>query len=197
MPIRRPRSPKPALRHLAFLDGMVGADGPAFRSARAALLTLRLLDHWMMLGAAMAEPDSSALRETRAAVDATAADALASHASTGDTEMRDALGGIIDAIVALGAPDAQPVLPRLHALGVLLEHRGLPAQAADVFQTTSRLVDAAVQLDLAQESLVHQAQCLRQTGDHEWAEQALTKAGVLANRGVGRTRRAHRTLALA
>jgi hypothetical protein len=79
--------------------------------------------------------------------------------------MRDALGGIIDAIVALGAPDAQPVLPRLHALGVLLEHRGLPAQAADVFQTTSRLVDAAVQLDLAQESLVHQAQCLRQTGE--------------------------------
>lgn len=174
MPIRRPRTPKPSLRHLVFLETMArsSATSPQHPSAHATLLTLRLLDHWMTLGAALASPDATAHRATRLAV----------NALVFDPELRGTLGAVLDAIASLHEPDAQPLLPRVHALGLLLEGRGLHAQAGDVHQTTSRFVDASTQLGLAYESLMHLGVCLRHTGELEWAEQAFGNAAVLATR---------------
>ncbi len=174
MPIRRPRTPKPSLRHIVFLEAMAqtSASGPLQPGAHATFLTLRLLDHWIPLGAALASPDAPAHRATRLAV----------NAIVGDVGLRRALGAVIDAIAALREPDAQPVLPHLRALALLLEGRGLTAQAGDVHQTITRLVNSATQPDLAYESLMHLGQCLRQTGEFEWAEQAFGNASVLATR---------------
>ncbi len=174
MPIRRPRTPKPSLRHIVFLETMAqtSATSPLPSGAHATFLTLRLLDHWIPLGAALASPDAPAHRATRLAVNAIA----------GDVELRRALGAVIDAIAALREPDAQPVLPLLRALAMLLEDRGLTAQAGDVHETITRLVDSATQPDLAFESLMHRGHCLRQTGEFEWAEQAFGNASVLATR---------------
>lgn len=174
MPIRRPRTPKPSLRHIVFLEAMAqpSATGPLQHGAYATFLTLRLLDHWIPLGAALASPDAPAHRATRLAVNAIA----------GDLELRRALGAIIDAIAALREPDAQPALPHLRALAVLLEGRGLAVQAGDVHQTITRLVNKATQPDLAYESLMHLGHCLRRTGEFEWAAQAFGNAAVLATR---------------
>lgn len=104
------------------------------------------------------------------------------NAIAGDLELRRALGAIIDAIAALREPDAQPALPHLRALAVLLEGRGLAVQAGDVHQTITRLVNKATQPDLAYESLMHLGHCLRRTGEFEWAAQAFGNAAVLATR---------------
>lgn len=174
MPIRRPRTPKPSLRHIVFLEAMAqsSATGPLQPGAHATFLTLRLLDHWIALGAALASPDASAHRATRLAV----------NAIGDDVELRRALGAIMDTIAALHEPDAQPVLPTLRVLALLLEGRGLTAQAGDVHQAIARLVNSTTQPDLAYESLMHLGQCLRQTGEFEWAEQAFGNASVLATR---------------
>lgn len=174
MPIRRPRTPKPSLRHIVFLEAMTqtSATGPLQPGTHAIFLTLRLLDHWIALGAALASPDASAHRATRLAVDAVG----------DDVELRRALGAVIDTIAALREPDAQPALPTLRALALLLEGRGLTAQAGDVHQSIARLVNSTTQPDLAYESLMHLGHCLRQTGEFEWAEQAFGNAAVLATR---------------
>jgi tetratricopeptide (TPR) repeat protein len=180
MPIRRPRSPKPALRHLAFLETMADSDGasPIHRGAHASLLTLRLLDHWIALGAEMARPDATAHRATRDLV----------TALQDDAEMQSALGAIIDAIEALQEPDAQPVLPRVYALGMLFEQRGLLAQAGDGYATVARHVDSAAHLDLAFDAHMRHGYCLRHSGEFEWADQAYANAGMLATRDRDRIR---------
>ena len=77
MPIRRPRGPKPALRHVAFLEAAEQAmEGSGERrSLQAAFLTLRLLDHWMALGAEVASPTAQVFAATRDAIGAVDDDA--------------------------------------------------------------------------------------------------------------------------
>lgn len=180
MPIRRPRGPKPELRHVAFLESMTAAPegSTPHASARAAFLTLRLLDHWVALGTDLSTDDSSAHRAAREAVDAIETDA----------EMRASLGSIIDAIVALHEPDAQPLLPRVYAFGKLTEQRGQMSQAADVYTTVARYVDASVHLDLAYDAHMRRGFCLRLAGEFDWSEQAYATAGSLAARAKDRVR---------
>ena len=127
MPIRRPRSPKPTLRHLAFLDALStraaqDADVPMLK---ATLLTLRLLDEWQRSGAALVHPDSQALRATREALQAIAADA----------ELFTALGRLLDAMVMLQEPDVYPLATRLPAIAAVFDARGLPELASDIRQS--------------------------------------------------------------
>lgn len=180
MPIRRPRRPKPVLRHVAFMETMASSlEGtPIHHGAHAALLTFRLLDQWIALGAELATPDNSTHRAAREAA----------TTLRGDDEMRAALGSIIDAIVALQEPDAQPLLPRVFALGKLLEQRGLVAQASDIYSTVTRHVDATVHLDLAFDAHMRNGFCLRSAGEFEWADQSYATAGALAGRARDRVR---------
>lgn len=180
MPIRRPRGPKPVLRHVAFMETMASSvEGtPIHHGAHAALLTLRLLDHWIALGAELASSENPSHHAAREAT----------TTLTGDDEMRAALSSILDGIVALQEPDAQPLLPRVFALGKLLEQRGLVTQAGDVYSTITRYVDGAVHLDLAFDSHMRNGFCLRTAGEFEWADQAYATAGSLAARARDRVR---------
>ena len=180
MPIRRPRGPKPALRHVAFLEAMAeqGEDTAARQALEAGFLTLRLLDEWTSLGGMIADSDSQAHQATQAAVNAVAKDA----------ETRTALHRIVEAITMLHDPDAQPVLPRVLAYGSMLEHRGQLALAADVYATISRYVDARAHLDLAFDALMKQGFCRRLTGDLDQAERAYDHAAMLAGRARDRVR---------
>ena len=180
MPIRRPRSPKPTLRHVAFLETMAKSPerSPLHEGARAALLTLRLFDHWISLGSEMADSNATAHRVARDSV----------TALQGDQEMRAALLSILNAIASLQEPDAQPVLPRVYALGGLIERRGLLAEASDVYATVARHVDSIVHLDLAFDAHMRRGFCLRNNGELEWADQAYATAASLATRDRDRVR---------
>jgi hypothetical protein len=183
MPIRRPRGPKPSLRHLSFLETMASSPegSPLHHGAHAAFLTLRLLDHWLKLGTVMADAEMPAHRAAREAT----------TSLEGDVEMRAALSSVIDAIEALHEPDAQPLLPRVFALGKLLEQRGSIPQAGDVYATVARYVDAAVHLDLAFDAHMRHGFCLRVAGEFEWADQAYGTAATLAGRARDRVRVIH------
>lgn len=148
------------------------------RGANASFLTMRLLDHWISLGADIVSDENSA----RAA----ATDAIGTLVD--DEELKASLASITEAMVALQEPDAQPVLPRVYALGKLHEQRGLMPQAADIYGTVARYVDASVHLDLAYDAHMRRAFCLRNAGEFEWADQAYGTAGALAARARDRVR---------
>lgn len=180
MPIRRPRGPRPTLKHLSFIEAMDAL--PAGDSGRqpleAAFLTLRLLDHWVSLGSAMAEPTGQALGATRAAIER----------ASSDPESQVSLRGIVDAIVRLQEPDAQPLLPRVFAFAGLLEQRGALAMAGDVYSTVARYADARAHFDIAYDALMRHAFCLRVEGVLDQAARAYESAGALAARSRDRVR---------
>ena len=180
MPIRRPRGPKPSLRHVAFLEAAAASpeSSPARATAQAGFLTLRFLDEWVSLGGLIADPATQAHTATKQAVDAL----------THDTEARTAMGRIIEAITMLHDPDAQPVMPRVFAFGSMLEHRGQLAQTADVYATVARYVDGRAHFDLAFDALMKQGFCARITGDLEQAQRCYENAGMLAGRARDRSR---------
>jgi hypothetical protein len=180
MPIRRPRGPKPALRHVVFLEAMerhatVAAEQ---QPLEAAFLTLRLFDEWIASGAMIAEPVGQALTATRKAVERIGQ----------DSETRTSLQGIVDAIVMLQEPDAQPVLPRIFAYAGLLERRGALVLAADAYQTVSKYADATAHSDIAYDALMRHAFCLRTEGSLDVAARSYEHAGALAARERDRSR---------
>lgn len=179
MPIRRPRGPKPALRHVAFLEGMEAARSDAARRAdHASFLTLRLFDEWMLSGGLVADAAFLSHAETVKAIDAVSEDG----------ETKTVLQRIAEAITMLHDPDAQPVLPRVFALGTLLEHRGRFAEAADVFATVCRFVDVRAHFDIAYDAFMRQAFNLRMVGELEQANRAYETAGMHAGRMRDRSR---------
>jgi len=124
MSIRRPRRPKPILKHVAFLEAMrsVPTTSAEYRALHAALLTLRLFDAWSTVGAVVVSADAPALRATRAAVDA----------APEDPDLQHALSRVVDGIAMLGEPGASALLPRLTALATLYRERGVSMLADDV-----------------------------------------------------------------
>ena len=180
MPIRRPRGPKPALRHVVFLEAMeTHAEASAERQPlEAAFLTMRLFDEWVTTGAMIAEPAGQALTATRKAVERISQ----------DSETRTSLQGVVDAIVMLQEPDAQPVLPRVFAYAGLLERRGALVLAADVYQMVSKYADANAHFDIAYDSLMRHAFCLRVDGSLDFAVRSYESAGALAARERDRSR---------
>lgn len=180
MPIRRRRTPSPALRHVSLLETMaaVAPEDPRFRAAQAAFLTLRLFDHWVAFGAAVSADSSRALTTTRDDIARLEVDA----------ELRQILAAITDTLVTLPAAEPHPLLPRLHALAALLESRGHQAEAGDVFATIARHADPNTQLDLAYESLMRAGRCLRRAGELGWADQSYAQAAALAYRDRDRLR---------
>jgi tetratricopeptide (TPR) repeat protein len=180
MPIRRPRGPKPTLRHLPFLEAMsTSSEGShEYLESRAAFLALRHLDHWIALGPAGGAPTERSTSNTREALNALGDDA----------ELRSALDSIVSAIPELSDADAQPVLPRVFALGSLLERRGKSRQATDVYETVARYVDASAHADIAYDAHMRLGACLRNDGQLDRADQAYVTAGTLATRTRDRVR---------
>lgn len=135
MSIRRPRGPKPTLKHLAFLEAMTKHAEPTkeFRALRAALLTLRLFDEWMSLGTLVADGAAPIVRATRADIDAL-------H---DDSDLHFALSRIVDGILMLREPDASPVLPRLAALAELYGQRAERALADSIRDELTRFAAGA------------------------------------------------------
>lgn len=180
MPIRRPRGPKPTLRHLPFLEAMAtsGEGSHEHREARASFLALRHLDHWIALGAGGGAPTDRSSSVTQEALNALGE----------DTELKSALQSIVSAIPELSDADAQPVLPRVFALGSLLERRGRTRQATDVYETVARHVDSSAHADIAYDSHMRLGACLRNDGQLDRADQAYATAGTLATRTRDRVR---------
>ena len=174
MSIRRPRTPRPALRHLAFVEALVAhpPDSASGREALAGLLTLRLVDHWVARGGGVCAPGATVLAATR--------DAIAALPSA--SPWRAPLDLIVSTLVALPGPDVQPVVPALGALGTLLQSEDRFAMAADVHRTVTRLADPRVHLALAFESQMQLGACLLALDDVRWADAAFAQAGVLATR---------------
>jgi tetratricopeptide (TPR) repeat protein len=189
MPIRRPRGPRPALRHVAFLEAMdaLPASAKGRQPLEAAFLTLRLLDNWVWLGAELAEPTGQALTVARDAVEK----------ATSDAESQAALRGIIDAIVMLQEPDTQPLLPRVFAYAGLLEQRGALALAGDVYATVAKYADARAHFDIAYDALMRHAFCLRVEGVLDQAARSYESAGALAARARDRVRVLYSRIGLA
>lgn len=150
----------------------------ARKALEAGFLTLRILDEWMLVGGMVADTESQTYTATKAAIDAV----------KDDTETRVALGRVLEAVMMLYEPDAQPVLPRVFAYGSMLEHRGQLALASDVYMSVSRLVDPQAHFDLAFDALMKQGFCFRLIGDFEQAQRAYEQAGMLAARGRDRSR---------
>jgi hypothetical protein len=180
MPIRRPKGPKPALRHLAFLEAMAQFDegSPSYRRLLAGLLTLRLVDEWAAEGSLVVQPDVATLQATRVAIDGVEADA----------ETRATLTRIVEAMMMMHDPDVQPVLPRLFAFASILENRSSFALAADVYRAVAKHVDAQAHFDLAYDSWMKQGFCFRMVADFEMAERGYAQAGLLAGRTRDRGR---------
>lgn len=124
MSIRRPRGPKPTLKHLAFLEAMNNhaSQSAEYRALYASWLTLRLFDAWSTLGSLVADDDAPAFVATRSTV----------AAASEDHDLQLALSRIIEGIHTLREPDVAAVLPRVAALGALYAERGAAVLAADV-----------------------------------------------------------------
>lgn len=160
------------------MDRLPAADA-ARKPLEAAFLTLRVLDQWMWLGVEVADPTSQVLGAAKAAVQ---------EAMKEDKEVATSLGGILDAIVLLQEPDAQPVLPRVFALGGLYEARGALALAADVYAVVVKFVDSRAHFDLAYDAFMRHAYCQRMEGVLEQAQRSYESAGALAARARDRSR---------
>lgn len=174
MPIRRRSTPRPALRHVAFLETMASsaAGEPRHQAAQVVFLALRLLDHRLAFGAQITESASPSLAMTR--------DEIARLEV--DDDLRVVLSALTDAIAAMSDGDALPALSPLFTLGTLLESRGHLAHAGDVFLTVARYADAEANLDLAYESQMRAGACSLESGDREWADKAFQRAAQLATR---------------
>ena len=145
------------LKHLPFFEALaVAPEGsPDAKFATAGLLTLRMLDHWVLAGASIVEPESVSVRSVRRAImDLPPAEPI-----------REALLGLVNAMQMLRVVDVTPVLPRLFSYGQLLErHHGRHALASDAYESVIRLATDDFDVDLTMESYARRAACLLKVG---------------------------------
>src|SRR5471032_649676 len=111
--MKRSRTIAPGLKHLAFFEavGEAAENSPKAHSATAGLLMLRLIDHWVLAGPVMVEPESVSVKSVRGAI---------MQLETSDPS-REVLLGLINAMQTVRDVDIQPVLPRLFAYAGCLE----------------------------------------------------------------------------
>ena len=144
--MNRSRTSSPGLKHLAFFEALAETteNTPPYRAATAGLLALRLVDHWVLAGPAMVEPESVSVRSVREAI----------MAIESDDPQRESLLGLVNALQTPRAVDLQPILPRIFAYGRALEHRGNLALAADAYGSVVRFGDE--ELDATRQGHVRQ-----------------------------------------
>ena len=168
------RTQGPGLKHLAYFETIASAPEGSIgaRAATAGLLTLRLIDHWMLAGSVMVELDSVSVRSARHAIMAMA-----------DTDpSREVLIGLVNTMQTLREADTTPILPRLLAYASLLERQADFALAADVYGTVIGLADEQYDGDLLLDARLLLGFCERTLSQWEAAEHTLTEAGRVARR---------------
>ena len=164
----------PSLKHLAFFEALCEHEeqSPSALAATAGLLSLRMVDHWLLVGSTIVEPESVSVQSARAAIMAL---------PTADP-LREVLLGLVNTMQTLREVDAQPILPRLFAYAGLLEKRGQLAVASDVFETVVRLGEEQFESDMLIDAHMRLGFCRRMLGQLNEAEAAYSMAGKIAKR---------------
>jgi tetratricopeptide (TPR) repeat protein len=171
---RSPRAATLGLKHLAFFEAVGEAEENSSKAhaATAGLLILRLIDHWILAGPVMVEPESVSVRSVRHAI---------MQLESRDPS-REVLLGLINAMQTVREVDIQPVLPRLFAYAGCLEKRAELTLAADVYGTIARLGEEDFDGDLLIDSFLRLGYCQRTLGALTDAEASYVQAGKIAKR---------------
>ena len=186
---RSPGRPQ-TLKHLAFFEVLAEAaeDSREAKLATAGLLSLRMIDHWVLAGPAIVEPESVSVRSVR----------LAIMALPSNEPVREALLSVVNTMQMLRHVVLVPVLPRVFAYAQLLErHHGAMKLAADAYETVVRLADLEFDADLIMDSYLNLAICQRKTGSLESAVESSTALIGLAKRRKDRPRTLRARISLA
>jgi tetratricopeptide (TPR) repeat protein len=172
--MKRSRTTTLGLKHLAFFEavGEAKENSPKAQSATAGLLMLRLIDHWVLAGPVMVEPESVSVKSVRGAI--------MQLESTDPT--REVLLGLVNVMQTVREVDIQPVLPRLFAYAGCLEKRAELTLASDVYGTIARLAEEDYDGDLLIDSFLRLGYCKRMLGELGDAESAYATAGRIAKR---------------
>jgi tetratricopeptide (TPR) repeat protein len=172
--MKRSRTTTLGLKHLAFFEAVGEAEenSPAARSATAGLLMLRLIDHWVLAGPVMVEPESVSVRSVRIAI----------MQLDAKDPSREVLLGLINAMQTVREVDVQPVLPRLFAYAGCLERRVELSLAVDVYSTIARLAEEDFDGDLLVDSFLRLGYCQRLLGSLSESETSYVTAGRIAAR---------------
>jgi hypothetical protein len=163
--VKRTPSRPNTLKHLPFFEVLANApEGSAeARLATAGLLTLRMIDHWVLAGPAIVEPESVSVRSVRAAI----MDLPANE------PVRESLLTIVNTMQMLRQVDLIPVLPRVFAYAKLLErHTSAMKLSADSYETIVRLADTDMDAELVMDAYDRLAFCRRKTSELDAAARA-------------------------
>jgi hypothetical protein len=172
--MKRSRTIAPGLKHLAFFEavGEAAENSPKAHSATAGLLMLRLIDHWVLAGPVMVEPESVSVKSVRGAI-------MKLEATD---PSREVLLGLINTMQTIREVDIQPVLPRLFAYAGCLEKRTELSLASDVYGTIARLAEENFDADLLIDSFLRLGYCQRMMGSLSEAEESYSFAGKISRR---------------
>jgi hypothetical protein len=172
--MKRSRTIAPGLKHLAFFEavGEAAENSPKAHSATAGLLMLRLIDHWVLAGPVMVEPESVSVKSVR--------NAIMKLGATDPT--REVLLGLINTMQTIREVDIQPILPRMFAYAGCLEKRTELSLASDVYGTIARLAEENFDADLLIDSFLRLGYCQRMMGALSEAEDSYSLAGKIAKR---------------
>ena len=173
------------LRHRAFFVALAASEEGSARArvATAGLLVMRLIDHWLMAGPVMVEPESISIRSSRDAI-------MALDEVVGQ---RQILLGVVNTLQTIrGDVDLSPVLPRVFSYAGALESQGELAMAADVYGSVADWGSGEEFAALAADSLMRLGFCRRTLGALPEADQAYVAAADRARRvrDLARVRRA-------
>lgn len=187
--MKRSRTAALGLKHLAFFEAVGESEENSSKAyaATAGLLMLRLIDHWILAGPVMVEPESVSVRSVRNAI---------MQLESGDPS-REILLGLVNAMQTVREVDIQPVLPRLFAYAGCLEKRAELTLAADVYATIARLGEEEFDGDLLIDSFLRLGSCQRTMGTLNEAEASYAVAGKIAKRQKDRSRELHAQIGLA
>ena len=171
---KRSATSVPSLKHLAFFEALCEHEeqSPSALAATAGLLSMRMVDHWLLAGSMIVEPESVSVQSARAAI----------MALPPADPLREVLLGLVNTMQTLREVDAQPILPRLFAYAGLLEKRGQLAVASDVYETVVRLGEEQFETDLLIDAHMRLGFCRRMLGQLDEAEAAYSMAGKIAKR---------------
>ncbi len=172
--MKRSRTATLGLKHLAFFEAVGESEENSSKAhaATAGLLVMRLIDHWILAGPVMVEPESVSVRSVRHAI---------MQLESKDPS-REVLLGLVNAMQTVREVDIQPVLPRLFAYAGCLEKRAELTLAADVYATIARLGEEDFDGDLLIDSFLRLGFCQRTLGVLSEAEASYTTAGKIAKR---------------
>jgi tetratricopeptide (TPR) repeat protein len=187
--MKRSRNSQPTLKHLAFFEVLAGCgeDSSVGRAATAGLLTLRLIDHWMLAGPSMVEPESVSIRSVRNAI----------MEMPHQEPVREVLLGVVNTMQTVREVDMQPLLPRLAAYATLLERRSDYKLAADVYETVIRLGEEEFDGDVVVDAYLRLGFCYRTLSVFDEAERAFVEGGKIAKRRKQTARELRSRLGLA